>query len=256
MQSRADLHVHSQYSDRPSEWFLRRIGAPESFVAPLDVDVYRRAREQGMDFVTISDHNCISGALEIAHLDGVFLSDEVNTYFPEDSCKIHCLVWGISEQQFRMIEELRPNTYELRDFLVADQIAHAVAHPFFRVNGRLTSAHVERLLLLFNRFEALNGARDRRASELVVMVLRGLTRGWIERAAERHGITPLGPEPWRKTTTGGSDDHSGLYVASAFTATPPAASVAEFLDHLRASGSPSRRFSRCSSTSRVPAAAS
>ena len=23
--SKADLHVHSKYSDRPSEWFLRRI---------------------------------------------------------------------------------------------------------------------------------------------------------------------------------------------------------------------------------------
>jgi len=28
---KADLHLHSKYSDRPSEWFLRRIGAPECF---------------------------------------------------------------------------------------------------------------------------------------------------------------------------------------------------------------------------------
>ena len=32
--SKCDLHVHSKYSDRPSEWFLRRIGTPESFVEP------------------------------------------------------------------------------------------------------------------------------------------------------------------------------------------------------------------------------
>ncbi len=63
--SKADLHVHSKYSDRPSEWFLRRIGAPECFVEPLAV--YDRARDRGMVFVTITDHNCICGALEIAH---------------------------------------------------------------------------------------------------------------------------------------------------------------------------------------------
>jgi predicted metal-dependent phosphoesterase TrpH len=62
--SRADLHVHSKYSDRPSEWILRRIGAPECYTEPKVV--YETAKRRGMQFVTISDHNCISGALEIA----------------------------------------------------------------------------------------------------------------------------------------------------------------------------------------------
>ena len=101
-QSKADLHVHSKHSDRPSEWFLRRIGAPESFVEPAEI--YRRARQRGMDFVTISDHNCIRGALEIADLPGTFISNEVTTYFPEDGCKIHVLVFGIDEEQFRAIQ--------------------------------------------------------------------------------------------------------------------------------------------------------
>ena len=35
--------------------------------------------------------------------------------------------------------------------------------------------------------------------------------------AERHGIEPYGETPWRKALTGGSDDHSGLFAASAFT---------------------------------------
>jgi hypothetical protein len=35
--SRADLHVHSKYSDRPSEWILRRLGQPECFVEPRDL---------------------------------------------------------------------------------------------------------------------------------------------------------------------------------------------------------------------------
>ena len=93
MEAKVDLHVHSKYSDRPSEWILRRIGAPESFVEPIEL--YRIAKSRGMDFVTISDHNCIDGALEIAHLADTFISDEVTTYFPEDGCKVHFLVCGI-----------------------------------------------------------------------------------------------------------------------------------------------------------------
>lgn len=112
MQTKVDLHVHSKYSDRPSEWILRRIGAPESFVEPLDI--YHTARERGMQFVTISDHNCIDGALEIAHLPGTFLSTEVTTYFPEDGCKIHCLVSGIREAQFHDIQQLRENIYDFQ----------------------------------------------------------------------------------------------------------------------------------------------
>ena len=35
--------------------------------------------------------------------------------------------------------------------------------------------------------------------------------------AERQGIEPYGETPWRKALTGGSDDHSGLFAASAYT---------------------------------------
>lgn len=114
--SKADLHVHSKYSGRPSDWFLRRIGAPESFVEPTLV--YETAKTRGMDFVTISDHNCINGALEIAHLPDTFISAEVTTYFPDDGCKVHCLVCGIDEAQFAMIQELRESIFELQRYLL------------------------------------------------------------------------------------------------------------------------------------------
>src|SRR5579871_4035973 len=170
LHTRTDLHVHSKYSDRPSEWFLRRIGAPECFVEPDAI--YRTAKQRGFDFVTISDHNCIRGALDIAHLPDVFISVEVTTYFPEDGAKIHLLALGISESQFAMIQELRPNIYELQQYCHAEGIVTSVAHPLFRVNDRLTVGHVEKLLLLFDRFEGINGTRDRRACDLVNQIFR------------------------------------------------------------------------------------
>lgn len=239
--SRADLHIHSKHSDRPAEWFLRRIGAPECYVEPLEL--YQQVRRRGMDFVTITDHNSISGALEIAHLPYTFISSEVTTYFPEDGCKIHCLVFGIDEEQFRTIEELRPSVYELQRYLVHEDIVHSVSHPLFSVNDRLTVAHVEKLLLLFNRFEAINGARHAAAASLVMTIFGHLTPQLLEDMANRHDIEPVGPEPWAKCFTAGSDDHSGLYGAAAHTVTSSAATVEEFLDHLRhgrheAAGSP------------------
>src|SRR5262247_2063456 len=124
--AKTDLHVHSKYSDRPTEWVLRRMGAPECYTPPETV--YATARRRGMQFVTISDHNCIQGALEIAHLPGAFISNEITTYFP-DGCKIHVLCWNITEAQFAEIQVLREDIVELRDYMVEQGIVHACAHP-------------------------------------------------------------------------------------------------------------------------------
>jgi len=230
-QSKCDVHVHSKHSDRPSEWFLRRIGSPESFADPLDI--YRRAQARGMDFVTISDHNCIRGCLEIAHLKGTFISSEITTYFPEDGCKVHLLVLGIGEAQFRMIQELRADIHQLRRYLMDEDVIVSVAHPLYRVNGRLTIDHVEKLLLMFDRFEEINGMRDPHATELIRAIFRNLTAEQMMKMADCHGIEPVGCEPWRKSFTAGSDDHSGVHVGAAYTVAPYAQDVDEFLAHLR-----------------------
>lgn len=232
MTAKADLHVHSKHSNRPSEWILRQFGAPESFTEPQEI--YRLCRERGMRFVTVSDHDAISGALEIAHLPGTFLSSEVTVEFPEDGCQIHCLVTGITEEQHADIQRLRKNVYELRDYFREQDVLHSVCHPFYRVNDRLTLSHLEKLLVLFDRFEGLNGIHDRRGNELVRRILSSLTPEVVADLAERHRLTSYGKTPWVKFFTGGSDDHGGFYVATTWTETPEAATVEEYLAHLRA----------------------
>ncbi|MBN1296223.1 glycosyltransferase [bacterium] len=229
--SKADMHVHSKYSDRPSEWFLRRIGAPESFVEP--VALYHHCRRHGMDFVTISDHNRIDGALEIADLPGSFLSAELTTYFPEDGCKIHILVSGITEAQFAELNYLRENIYDLRTFMLNNDILHSVNHPFFSINGRLTVAHIERLLVMFTHFEAINGTRNPVAHHVAQAIFTSLSEDRLSMMAEHYGIVPRGSEPWKKVLIGGSDDHSGYYAADAWTSTPVAKNVDEFIQYIR-----------------------
>lgn len=229
---KADLHLHSKYSDRPTEWFLRRIGAPECFSEPERL--YTLCRARGMDVFTLTDHNRIDGALAVAHLPDTFVSAELTTYFPEDGCKIHCLVYAITEAQFAELQAARENIYELQRYLREQAILHAIAHPLFRVNDRLTVAHLEKLLVLFERFELLNGTRHARAGELARSVMSHLTPELMADLATRHNLEPAGTTPWVKRFIGGSDDHGGVYPASAYTETPAGAGAQAFLAHLRA----------------------
>jgi len=232
MTSKVDLHIHSRFSNRSPEWLLRRFEVPDSYTEPRKL--HAMLRERGMDFVTITDHDRIEGCLEIADLPGVFISEQVTTWFPEDHCQVHVLVWGLNEEQHRTIAKLRENIYELRGYLAAEHLAHAVAHPLYRLDEKYSRRHVERLLLLFRHFEGLNGLRDSLLSELAQSLLGSLTPGKMDDLSMAQGLAPTHAEPWIKVLTAGSDDHGGMYPAKAWSELPRSASVPELLDHLRA----------------------
>src|SRR6266581_810858 len=229
--SRCDLHIHSRHSARSEEWLFRRFDFPDSYSDPKQL--YEQLRKSGMNYVTITDHDSIDGCLEIAHLPRTFISEQVTTYFPHDGCKLHILVWGISEQQHREIESVRENLFDLQRYLQSAQITHAVAHPLYSVNGKLEATHLEKLILLFKHFEGINGLRDALLSDLAQILFKQLTPEKIDVIANRHGVAPTHDEPWRKILVGGSDDHGGRFVASAFTETPAAKSAEEFLKSIR-----------------------
>jgi glycosyltransferase involved in cell wall biosynthesis len=228
---KADLHIHSRFSDRSAEWILRKLDFPDGVSDPKAL--HAGLRERGMDFVTITDHDRIEGCLEIAHLPGVFISEEVTARFPEDRCKVHLLVWGITEAQHREIHALRDNIYDLQRFLASNSLAHAVAHPLYRVDEKFGVTHIERLVLLFRHFEGVNGLRDSLFSDTARHVFSRLSQGRVEEFAARHGIGPTHDEPWRKVFIAGSDDHCGVFPAVAFTETPEAGDARDFLAHIR-----------------------
>jgi glycosyltransferase involved in cell wall biosynthesis len=181
-----------------------------------------------MSLVTITDHNTIDGALQIAHLPDTFVSEEITTYFPEDGCKIHVLAYHISEKQHQDIQKIRQNIFELAAYLQREKIVHGVAHPFYSINDRLTAEHFERLLLLFTTFE-INGARDEVQNNILRALLSELGEKDLERLSEKHGIEPAFPEPWKKNLIGGSDDHSSLNIARMYTEVETCSDIEEFL---------------------------
>ena len=230
---KADLHVHSRHSRRPSQWILQKLGCPESFTDPERL--YGIAKEKGMSLVTLTDHNTINGCLEIAHLPDAFISEEVTTYFPADGCKAHVLVYDIDEGIHQEIQKVRENIHELVAYLNANRIVHALAHPLFAVNDRLTIDHFEQLLLLFRIFE-LNGARHEAQNRHLQQILSLLTAADIEGLGDKHGIVPPFEQPWRKYLTGGSDDHSSLTIARQYTEIEGVDNPTSFLKALESDG--------------------
>jgi len=229
--SKCDLHIHSRHSSRSEEWLFRRLDFPDSYSDPREL--HRQLIERGMDFVTITDHDTIEGCLQIRDLPNTFISEQVTTYFPQDPCKVHILVWGISEAQHADIQIARENILVLQRYLQAGNIAHAVAHPLYSINGKLNASHLERLILLFKHFEGINGLRDALLSELALDLFGSLTPEKIDQFAGRHRLTPTHAEAWRKIFVGGSDDHGGKFIASAYTETPSADSTEKFLEQIR-----------------------
>jgi len=228
---KADLHVHSVCSDHPSRRSLLRLRCPESYAEPLTV--YRRARERGMDFVTITDHDTLEGSLRIAEQPGTFLSAEVTASFPDHDCAIHVVVLGVDEGQFAGVLAARENVYELVDLLHWEEVCHFVAHPLYPPSGTLTTAVFEKLLLLFDAFEVRNGARPARLNDPVEAAVTALTPWHIEELANRYAMEARGRVPWLKARVAGSDDHTGMFVGSAHTVVPCSGTIESFLDGIR-----------------------
>ncbi len=105
----------------------------------------------------------------------------------------------------------------MRDYLIEADIAHSVAHATYSVNGRLDIDILEKLILLFNVFEAVNGARNAVYNRTWTEAMKNLTPGVIATLQDRHRIAPVGDHPWQKGFTGGSDDHAGLFMGETFT---------------------------------------
>ncbi|MCE0522243.1 MAG: glycosyltransferase [Methylacidiphilales bacterium] len=222
---RVDLQLHSRFSDRPTEWILRRLGMPQSYSEPETL--YRQLDAAGMTFKTITDHNRLDGGKAIAHHPDVFLSEEVTTYFP-DGCKIHLLVWNLNEAQHEEIQKLRTNIYELAGYLRAQRLPHGVAHPLVNINKLLTVEHFERLVLLFRCFEARNGNREPLAQEIGNRCLAVLTPEKIAELANRHHLEPTHADAHRKILFASSDDHSGLHPGATYTEVAGGTTVDDF----------------------------
>ncbi|MBL0928353.1 MAG: glycosyltransferase [Phycisphaerales bacterium] len=217
--TRMDMHCHSYASSAPLNAALAWLDAPECYSPPEKV--YEQARARGMDFVTITDHDSIAGVMELVErgFENVIVGEEVTTHFPEDRCMLHVLLWGLSPEQHEEIGRLglRDDVYRLADWLAERNLAHALAHPVYVQNNRLTAWHLERCALLFKGWELLNGAHSGTHKRTIERYLGSLTPGRVQTLSRLHGIAPRWSRVWHKALTGGSDDHGLLNIGRTWT---------------------------------------
>lgn len=206
---RLDAHVHTRHSGYTTIRPLHRI-VRESYNTPMGA--YGRARRRGMDLVTITDHDQVAGALEIAHLPGVIVGCEVTACFPDDPVRVHLNVLDITEAQHREIQRLRHDVRELMPYLRGAAIFTSLNHVASGVNGPVTAAHVAAILPWVDALEVNNGSRLPAQNRTALAI------------ADAAG----------KTHVGGSDAHTRRGIGRTWVDVPGATTVAQFMAGLRA----------------------
>jgi predicted metal-dependent phosphoesterase TrpH len=199
-----DTHVHSFHSGNstiyPLKNFLRECyNTPEG--------VYRVAKARGMDLVTITDHDEISGALTLAHLPDVIVGCEVTGIFPDDGVKVHLNVFGLSEPQHIEIQRLRHDIRELMPYLRQQELFTSLNHVASGINGPITASHITALLPWVHALEVNNGSR---------LPVQNRTAQCL---AEACG----------KICIGGSDSHTHRGIGQTWTEVPGARTRDEFV---------------------------
>ena len=212
---RADLHCHTRFSVFK---YFRRANTRDCYNPPEEV--YRLAKERGMSYVTLTDHDSIDGALYLLNkypdMKDFFIGEEVETHFPETAQRIHIGVWGLNEAQHREIQRLRPNIRELVPYLKSERMIFCINHLFQNYRMKNVAArYIAELLEMFDIFEVMNGAmasfHNRMVQQLVVTV-------------QGHGR--------QISMVGGSDAHTLKHVAKVHTVSK-GDTVTEFLENIR-----------------------
>jgi len=189
--SRADLHVHSEASQESRLGVQRALGLPECATPPEEA--YELAKRRGMDFVTLTDHDTIAGALVLAERhDDAFVSEELTTWFRGEPQAVHVLCLGITPDDHERLQARAPDVETVAEYLHEHEIACALAHPFYAVTAPLTPRHRRRLAQLFPVWETRNGSRAPELNSPAAVYI------------DTHGGVGIG----------GTDDHAGVDIRS------------------------------------------
>jgi len=213
---KADLHCHSVYSTFK---YFRIANTRDSYNRPEEV--YRLAKERGMDFVTLTDHDSIDGCLRLLNdhpdLTDFFVSEEVETWFPDTRQRIHVNVFDITEHQHAEIQRLRDNIYDLHAYLRQERILASANHMFQNYRMRNSPRqYFEEMLRMFDVFEVKNGAMASQHNRLIEDLMAVVS--------EKRGAVSL---------VAGSDAHTLSPLARVYTVAE-AETYPDFLDRIRA----------------------
>ena len=174
-------------------------------------------KKNGCDALTITNHNNARSCY-IQQDKGVDMltASEFSCLVPDFEIGIHVLAYGFTPEQEVKLNKLRKNVYTFQEYARQHDIPTVWAHPLYHyaVKKMPPRDFFDKMSLIFERFEMLNGQRDTWQNMLVKEWIGQITPETIENHAKQYGIDPLVycVDPYGKALTGGSDSHMGIFA--------------------------------------------
>jgi len=202
------MHVHTIHSGMCTIPGMRLI-CRESYNTPEAL--YYTLKRQGMDLVTVTDHDSIDAAESLRKHPDFFLSEEVTCSLPSGT-EIHVGVYDITERDHIELQRRADDFLSLHAYLNENEIVYSANHIFSSLTGKRVAQDFEWFEHAFAAFETRNGCMLERSNLAAAKFARILGKAEI----------------------GGSDAHARFSLGSCWTEVPEARTKAEFLDGLRA----------------------
>jgi len=217
---RMDLHCHDGNSDVPDERIGRLLRLPETWLP--SARLAETLTKWGMDVVTITNHNNARSCWELQDKGHDILAGaEFDCSFDELGVVVHVLTYGFTPAQEVELQRRRRTIGDFLEYTADQDLPTVLAHP---LHVRSSGSHpplalYDRLALMFERFEVINGQRDSWQNMLAAAWVQSLTREKLEMLSQRCGIPAdrYCRNPWIKRMCGGSDDHFGFFAGMAGT---------------------------------------
>jgi len=181
-----DLHCHDKNSDVPDEQLARILNLPETWL-PTD-ELISVLKSHGCDAFTVTNHNNARSCFELLERGrDVLVGAEFSCMVPDYRTGIHVLAYGFTPEQEKKLNKLRGDIYRFQDYTAEYDIPTVWAHPLYhyRSGGLPPMAFFEKMALLFERFEVINGQRDTWQNMLVKNWVESLTPSKLRAFAKK-----------------------------------------------------------------------
>lgn len=212
-----DLHCHDLNSDVTDELLGRILRFPETWLTTEEL--VRQLRRQACNGITITNHNNARSCWQLLDKgEDILVGAEFSCRFEEFGSKLHVLAYGFTPDQETKLNKYRKNLYRFLTYAAENDIPTVLPHPLY-FSAPKSGANPElfqKLVLMFERFEVLNGQRDVWQNLLTWEWLNSIDEETIEHWQKKHNIKSSNfcSDIYKKRITGGTDDHMGLFAGT------------------------------------------
>ncbi|MBL8992884.1 MAG: glycosyltransferase [Spirochaetia bacterium] len=215
-----DLHTHDELSGRSPESIPALLNAASSYT-PTD-ELLRCLGENGMDSFAIT--NGESGRSAFQLLDkgmDIVVGAGFRAHDKATGFDAQVLVYGFSPAEEVILQKKSRDLLAFVEYTRERDLPTVLAHPLkvLYSNAEPPVEFFERLALLFDNFEVLNGNTDLYHSLLTAEWVKSLTREKLEGLEKKTGLKAnlFTRRPFEKKMVGGSDDRVGLLAGCTYT---------------------------------------